>query len=162
GTARIQSGTPFDLGNVQLINMTASQLQDSVKVRKEANKLVFFLPQDLVDNTRRAFGSLAGSPTGSYIAPTNLNDPVAFNGQKGFSHLVLYGPRFTRFDLSVVKRVKITEGVNFEFRAEFLNAFNNINFIVGNPGNDVNNINNTLGGTGFGQITQAYRDTSTT
>jgi len=167
GTARIQSGTPFDLGNVQLVNMTRRQLQDSVKVRKEANRVAYYLPQDLIDNTRRAFGTLAGSPTGSFIAPTNFNDPVAFNGQKGFSHVVLYGPHFTRFDLSVVKKVKITESVNFEFRAEFLDAFNNINFIVGNAGNDVNVITgaggtNGIGGTAFGQLTQAYRDTSTT
>jgi len=29
--------------------------------------------------------------------------------------------------------------VNLEIRAEFLNIFNNINFIVGNPNNDTNN-----------------------
>jgi hypothetical protein len=92
---------------------------------------------------------------------------VASTCPKGLSHLVLYGPRFTRFDMSAVKRFKITERVNFEFRAEFLNAFNNINFIVGNPNNDVNTITGAggtsgVGGTAFGQITQAYRDTSTT
>jgi hypothetical protein len=161
GTARIQSGAPFDLGNVQLVNMTLSQLQDSVKVRKEPNA-VFYLPQEIIDNTRKAYGTLGGTPTGSYIAPPSFNDPVAYNGQKGFSHVVLYGPRFTRFDMSAVKRFKITERVSFEFRAEFLNAFNNINFLVGNPANDVNSINNTISGTSFGQINQAYRDTSTT
>jgi len=36
--------------------------------------------------------------------------------------------QFTRFDLSAVKRIKIKEGVNFELRGEFLNAFNNVNF----------------------------------
>ena len=34
------------------------------------------------------------------------------------------GPRLVRFDLSAVKRVPIKGRVNFEFRAEFLNAFN--------------------------------------
>ncbi|HWQ32261.1 MAG TPA: carboxypeptidase-like regulatory domain-containing protein [Blastocatellia bacterium] len=160
GTARLQSGTPFDFGNVQLVNMTLNQLRDSVRIRKEPNKVVYYLPQDLIDNTRRAFGSLSGTPTGSYLAPANYNNPVAFTGQNGFSHVVLYGPRFTRFDLSAVKKTRITERVNFEFRAEFLNAFNNINFIVGNPANDVNILG--VGGTTFGQVTQAYRDTSTT
>jgi hypothetical protein len=166
GAARVQSGTPFDIPNVQLVGMTLGQLQDSVKVRKDG-KAVFFLPQDIVDNTRRAYGTLGGTPTGSYLAPPNYLDPVAFNGQKGLAHVVLYGPRFARFDMSAVKRFKITERVNFEFRAEFLNAFNNINFIVGNAGNDVNNITGSggttgVGGTSFGQLTQAYRDTSTT
>ncbi len=68
---------------------------------------------------------------------------------------------FTRFDLSAVKKVRITERANFEFRAEFLNAFNDTNFIVGNPANDVNNIGG-FGSQTFGQVTQAYRDLSTT
>lgn len=34
------------------------------------------------------------------------------------------GPRLVRFDLSAVKRVHVKGRVNFEFRAEFLNAFN--------------------------------------
>jgi hypothetical protein len=46
-------------------------------------------------------------------------------------------------------------------RVEMLNAFNNINFLVGSAANDVN----TLGGLGsasFGRMTAAYQDTSTT
>jgi carboxypeptidase family protein len=166
GAARVQSGTPFDIPNVQLVGMTLNELQDSVKVRKDA-KAVYFLPQDIVDNTRRAFGTLSGTPTGKYLASPNYLDATAFNGQKGLSHVVLYGPRFARFDMSAVKRFKITERVNFEVRAELLNALNNINFIVGNASNDVNTITgsggtNGVGGTSFGQLTQAYRDTSTT
>ncbi|HKX27082.1 MAG TPA: hypothetical protein VJ302_05250, partial [Blastocatellia bacterium] len=161
GTARIQSGAPFDFGNVKLVGLTRQELQKSIKVRKEPNKIAYYLPQDLIDNTRRAFGSLSdGAPTGKYLAPANYNQPVAYTGQYGFSHLILYGPRFTRFDLSAVKKTRITESLNFEFRAEFLNAFNNINFLVGNPANDVNTLG--AGGTAFGQLTNAYRDTSTT
>jgi hypothetical protein len=168
GTARIQSGNPFDLGNVNLINMTKSQLQDALQVRKEPNRIAYYLPQDIIDNTRKAYGSIAGTPdpNGRYIAPAYYNNPQAFAGQNGFAHVVLYGPHFTRFDLSAVKKFKITERINFEFRAEFLNAFNNINFIIGNPANDVNSIPNGAIGSftsaTFGQITQAYRDTSTT
>jgi len=33
-----------------------------------------------------------------------------------------------RFDLSLVKQVRFTEKQNFELRADFLNAFNDINF----------------------------------
>ncbi|MBO0719468.1 MAG: TonB-dependent receptor [Blastocatellia bacterium] len=160
GTARIQTGTPFDLGNVQLVGMTVSELRDAVQVRKEPNRIAYFLPQDIIDNTRRAYGTLSGTPTGKYIAPPNYQNPVAFNGQAGFSHVVLYGPSFARFDMSAVKKFRITERVNFELRAELLDAFNNINFIVGNAGNDVNTV--TVSSTAFGQLTQAYRDTSTT
>jgi hypothetical protein len=160
GTARLQTGAPFSLGSANLVGMSIDELRDMVQVRKEANRLAFFLPQDVIDNTRRAFGSLSGTPTGKYIEPVNRNNPVAFGGQRGFSNIVLYGPNFYRFDLSAIKKFRITETVNFELRAEFLNAFNHINFIVGSPNNDVNILG--VGGTTFGQVTSAYQDTSTT
>jgi hypothetical protein len=40
----------------------------------------------------------------------------------------LRGPRFFNTDLSVVKNTKITERVSLQFRAEFFNVFNNVNF----------------------------------
>jgi hypothetical protein len=174
GTARIQSGSTFSLGNVQLVGMTRNDLQKSIKIRQDdANRKTFFLPQDIVDNTIKAFsvnasGYANGAPTGRYIAPSSdANCIQAYVGQCGFSNLVLYGPKFAKFDLSAVKRVRITERVNFEFRAEFLNAFNNINFLVGSAANDINNT--AAGGTvnaptslSFGQTRNAYQDTSTT
>ena len=38
--------------------------------------------------------------------------------------LIVTGPTLVRFDLSAVKRIPIKGRVNFEFRAELLNAFN--------------------------------------
>ncbi len=172
GAARLQSGTPFNLGNVQLIGMNRSDLQKAVKMRfDDAGRIAYFLPQDIIDNTRKAFNvsatsadgySTLGAPTGRYFAPASRGGCIeAFTGQCGTTNLVLYGPRFDRYDLSIVKKTRITERVNFEFRAEFLNAFNHINFIVGNPANDTNTIGGFANAT-FGQVTQAYRDTSTT
>ena len=172
GAARLQSGTPFNFGNVQLVGMTRNDLQKVTKMRFDgALKEAYFLPADIILNTRRAFNVSAtdptgygtlGVPTGRYIAPASRGNCIeAFTGQCGTTNLVLTGPRFDRYDLSVIKKFRITEKTNFELRAEFLNAFNHINYIVGNPANDVN----TIGGFGnatFGQVTQAYRDTSTT
>src|SRR5438876_12060696 len=90
-----------------------------------------------------------------------MNAPVAFNGSVGYPNLILNGPRFTRFDLAFVKKTKITERINFEFRAEFLNAFNNINFKIGSLSSDTST-GGTLSSTAFGQITNAYQDPSTT
>jgi hypothetical protein len=174
GTARIQSGSPNNFGNVQLVGMTRNELQKELRIRKEASA-VFYLPQDIIDNTIRAFnvsattasgypepGGVPQAPTGRYIRPANGPGCIeSFGGECGTNNMVLYGPRFTRFDLSVVKKFRFTENVNFEFRAEFLNAFNNINFLVGGAANDVNNIGG-LGGLTFGQTTNAYQDTSTT
>src|SRR5262249_13730900 len=172
GTARLQSGSPNDFGNVQLVGMTRNDLQKVIKVRfDDANKITYYLPQDIIDNTIRAFnfsatsttgyGSLGG-PTGRYMAPASNQSCVeGFIGQCGTNHLVVYGPKFTRFDLSAVKRFKITERVNFEFRGEFLNAFNNINFLLGSAANDVTGLGGQASAT-FGQFANAYQDTSTT
>jgi hypothetical protein len=170
GTARIQTGSPNNFGNVQLVGMTRNDLQKALKIRKEA-KAVYYLPQDIVDNTIKAFNVSAtsatgygsgGPPTGRYIRPANGPGCIeSFTGECGTTNLILYGPNFTRFDLSAVKKFKFTETINFEFRAEFLNAFNNINFLVGGAANDVNNIGG-FGNATFGQTTNAYQDTSTT
>lgn len=172
GAARVQSGTPFNFGNVQLVGMTREDLQKQVKMRfDDAGRVAYFLPQDIIDNTRRAFNvsptsadgySTLGAPTGRYIAPASRGNCIeAYAGQCGSTNMIMYGPSFARYDLSIVKKTKITERVNFEFRAEFLNAFNHINFIVGNPANDTNGVGGFNTAT-FGQVTQAYRDLSTT
>ena len=46
-------------------------------------------------------------------------------------------------------------------RLEMLNAFNNINFLVGSAGNDVNTLG-SFTSSSFGRMTAAYQDTSTT
>jgi hypothetical protein len=181
GSVRIQSGTPFSLGHVQLVGLSRKDLQGLVKIRKDDNidpftllpvkGLVFYLPKDVIENTRKAFNVAVtatgpsytlGAPTGRFIAPAAFgNCQESFSGQCGSDRITLYGPMFTRFDLSLVKKTRISETKNLELRAEFLNAFNNINFIVGGAANDVNNIGG-FGGTGFGRVTSAYQDTSTT
>ncbi len=57
---------------------------------------------------------------------------------------ILRGPRFFQADLAAVKDAKITERLSMEFRAEFFNAFNNVNF--GRP-------DGNLQDSTFGQIT---------
>ena len=44
-------------------------------------------------------------------------------------HLI-YGPRLFTFDFSLLKRTKVTETTNFEFRWEIFNLFNNANFNI--------------------------------
>lgn len=171
GTARIQSGRQFSMGNVQLVGMTREELQDAITIRKNA-ATVTFLPDDIILNTRRAFNvsltsangySTLGAPEGRYIAPANSRGCVqGFTGQCGFSNLILTGPRFTRFDMSLMKRIRFTERVNLELRGEFLNAFNNVNFLIGGTAAvDVAAIANFNAAT-FGQVTSAYQDISTT
>jgi hypothetical protein len=172
GTVRIQSGSPFNINNVRLVGMTRKELQDNLKVRfDDAAGVAYYLPQDIIDNTIKAFNvsattangySSRGAPTGRYIAPANSSSCIeTYGGQCGFPTIFLYGPRFTRFDLNLTKKTKISERVNIEFRADFLNAFNNVNFLVQSPNNASSTITGLNSDT-FGQITQSYRDVSTT
>ncbi|MFN7928901.1 MAG: hypothetical protein U0Y68_13320 [Blastocatellia bacterium] len=169
GIGRVQSGTAFSIGNVSLVGMTPQELDKLVEIRKGA-AAVFYLPDDVILNTRRAFNvtsigySALGAPDANsrYLAPAGSGGCVpGYTGQCGYSNVVLHGPRFTRFDLSAIKHFKVTERLNVEFRAEFLNVFNNINFKIGSPTSDVINISNFSSAT-FGQTTFAYQDNSTT
>jgi hypothetical protein len=172
GTGRVQSGSPFSMGNVRLVGMTRNELQAAVGMRfNDATKVAYFLPQDIIDNTIRAFNTSAssptgygsaGAPTGRYIAPASSGNCIeVYAGQCGGTSLILYGPHLTRFDISAVKKTRINERVNIELRGELLNAFNNINFLVGSPNNDTNTATN-FSNAAFGQVTQAYNDQSTT
>ena len=183
GNIRIQSGSPFSLGNVQLVGMTREELQKAVGVYRDLdanganNGNVYVLPLDIRTNTWKAnsvaFNTNAnsgplgpvftqGAPTGRFIAPAGFgNCKQAVQGDCGFTNLVLHGPAFFRTDASIVKRIKFTENTNLELRGEFLNAFNNINFLVGAAANDLNTLAG-LNATTFGRFTAAYQDLSTT
>jgi hypothetical protein len=123
----------------------------------DAGKAIYMLPQDVVDNTQKAFGVSAtspdgygslGPPSGRYLAPANgpdcieLTDPnlqrvgggVQFGsnygvGTCGEGSLVVSGPLYSTTDLSLVKRIRLKGDINLDFRAELLNAFNHVNFI---------------------------------
>lgn len=162
GIARLQSGTPFNLGNVQLVGMTREELQNAIQIRKDPNKIVYYLPNDIIQNTQAAFN--LGSPTGRFIAPAGFgNCQQAYTGQCGFSNLILKGPAFLRLDASIVKKIRFTEKMNLELRGEFLNLPNNISFRVGGWAADAVTIAN-FASPQFGQLGNgtAYQDTSTT
>jgi hypothetical protein len=176
---RLQTGSPIRLtsgrstfnqndSGVILHNMTASQLQDMMSIRKvnlaatptsPALGAVYYLPQSLIDNTNAAF-EINGktlkdlNPSAPYIGPADQP------GQLG-QRIFLYGPGQQKWDFSLVKKTAVTERVNVEFRMQALNAINRTNFLLFVPGNG---ITTTLGvnGTGFGQTTGAYKDLSNT
>ena len=155
GIARLQSGRPFlltagratvnqnDSGVIPKVS--ASELQSMVKLRKEPNKVVYYLDAKLIGADGRA-------------NPQYLDTPTT-PGQWG-SYLFLHGLPFVRFDMTAAKKTKITERINCEIRAEFLNAFNNVNFMVGGPA--AANVTNGTLSTTFGQTTDFYNDVSTT
>jgi hypothetical protein len=136
-------------GGVMLIGITPQEVQDALGVRKttDGTNRVFWFPASLLDvNQQRANSAVLKA----------CNTPGAF-----CQRLFLYGPSFFKADWSVAKRTKIGEKFNVEFRAEFLNAFNTINFYYG--GNAAATVASaSLQSTSFGRMTSAYQDVSTT
>jgi hypothetical protein len=167
GFIRWQSGNPVNFGNVQLIGMDRKEFQSMIKIRKEANT-VFYLPDDVITNTAKAFSVgfaggtnqpifTNGAPSGKFLAPAGFGNCAQEHiGVCGITNLVVKGPSFFRADLSIVKKIQFSERTNLELRGEFLNAFNNINFLIGNPANDLN------GAPLSGIVGNAYQDSSTT
>jgi len=71
--------------------------------------------------------------------PQFLQNPGA--GQLGLLHLTpVSGPGYFNMDVSLFKRTYITESVNVEFRAEFFNVWNNVNWSVAEARN-INSVN---------------------
>ncbi len=142
--SRIQSGRLVDLGNVRVVGMSMDEVHDAFKLRFDHEaKEIYMWPQDIVDNTVKAFStsptsatgySSLGVPEGRYFAPANGPDCIEVDngadyGDCGVRSLVVTGPLFQQHDISVAKRVGLWGRSNVEFRVEMLNAFNHHNFV---------------------------------
>jgi Carboxypeptidase regulatory-like domain/TonB dependent receptor-like, beta-barrel len=166
----VNSGRLIDFGNVRLVGMTEADVQGMFKLRFDnANKFVYMLPQDVIDQTINAFnvsatsptGYSGAAPTGKYFAPANgpdciEPDPGRNFGECGVRELVVHGPVFSQTDISIRKRTQIVGRANFEFAAEMLNAFNHPNFVpVGGLGATLANYRVTgLTGTNTARVVQ--------
>ena len=138
--ARVQSGRLIDLGNVRLVGMSEKELRDAFRLRIDDRQRVFMLPQDIIDNTFKAFSVSAtsadgyssnGPPSGRYLAPADSFDcieTIRGEGKCGMRSLIVQGPLFQQHDLSVVKRIGLWGNVNAEIRVDALNVFDNVNF----------------------------------
>jgi carboxypeptidase family protein len=87
------------------------------------------------------------------IGPDGRANPEFFGhptpGTVGTLHLTpVSGPGFWNFDFSLIKRTRISERTNVEFRAEFFNIFNHTNFFTGET--------QTITQTTFGQVTDTF------
>ena len=127
--------------------MTADDLRKAFQARKAqdpanaARTLVYMLPQDIIDNTIKAFSVTAtgysnGAPSGRYFAPANgpdcletaassVTSATAGFGDCGTRSLVVTGPPVVRFDMSLVKRIPVAGSVNLEAQLQVFNVFAN-------------------------------------
>ena len=106
--------------------------------------LVWMLPQDVIDNTIKAFnltptGYASGEPTGRYFAPANGPDCLeiaatsntnwnAGYGDCGTGSLLVTGPKNIRWDMNFVKQIPIAGKLRAEFQLQVFNVFNRVNF----------------------------------
>lgn len=165
GVTRIQAGQPSRLTSgracintnecgVVLHNISLQQLQSELTINKTSvinsngsvSGVLYDLPLDLIHNTEAAFNNSGYTldPNAPYVGPQTAQ------GQLGYNYF-LRGPWQKHLDVSLVKRTRIHESVNIEFRAQALNVLNLTNFYLGSV---------SASSTAFGQITSAYRDIS--
>ena len=107
-----------------------SQIQALTGIQRTSTGIIYISP------------NLAPGSTASTSEVKFLNPQPGTVGAIGLSSI--FGPTFFNFDFSTIKRTRITETMNVEFRAEMFNAFNNVNF--DNPVTGINSAN-------FGRIT---------
>ena len=171
GAVKLQSGTPINFGNVNLVGMTKKELEQAVGVYYSQSvsysnaapvvATASYLPADIISNSSNAFANLPFE--GRAIVPAGYGGCIQeFVGECGSSNLIVHGPKFFRTDLSLSKKIRIGESRNIELRASAFNALNNPQWRVGGWAADVVNV--TAFGTGWGQLANGtvYQDTSTT
>ncbi|MCX6538875.1 MAG: TonB-dependent receptor [Acidobacteria bacterium] len=143
GVVRLQSGRMIDFGNVRLVGFTKTELQNMFKIRMTVDPnnayrtLVFILPQDIIDNSIKAYSitatgyGTAGAPTGRYFAPANGPDcieSIAGWGDCGARSVIITGPKVIRVDMNLVKQLALVKGIALEGQLQVFNVFNRVNF----------------------------------
>jgi len=126
GIVTLQSGTPFSIyGEDSAFQATTADLAtgrtlaSAIKSGNVADRL------------------------NAYFDPTAFSIPTAFGDFGQLGRNIIRGPKEINTDLSIMKLFPVKEGQRVEFRAEFFNLFNNVNFA--NPVNIASSAN-------FGQI----------
>jgi hypothetical protein len=167
GILRVQSGSQFDFGNVKLVGMTLGDLRKEYKVQfrdsPQGVPTVYMLPQDIIDNTIRAFnvsatsasGYAGAAPTGRYLAPaSDASCLQVFRGDCAPANTFVYGPTFARVDFSFRKTLPFGASKrNVQFEFDVLNAFNAIGF---------NAVAQASASATINQVTSAYTDINNT
>jgi hypothetical protein len=153
GVSRVQSGSPFLLtsgrnvintqeAGVVLNNITLSQLQDMVQIRKvtgsDGKGLVYWLPDAIIAKTWANLDKNA-----PYIGPQLTPNQLGYR-------IYLRNPWQYQLDLALMKKTRIRETASMDFRISFLNALNLTNFFVSNGPSS----------TSFGQTRSFYNDFS--
>jgi hypothetical protein len=137
GTARIQSGDMVDMGNIRIIGMSEQEARDAFQLRKVNDALAYSWPEDIINETIKAYstsstsptgyGSL-GPPTGRYFAPAPhagcIETVSNAYGECGVRSFILRGPMRVQMDWSFRKTLSCTGKCTFELSVDVFNPFN--------------------------------------
>ena len=153
GTGRVQQQN-FVLRSTVLVGMTLAEANAAMKAVRMVSDAagvvtVWNFPQDIIDNTRKAYdtdptsatGYAPGSaPTGRYFAPAGgPGCNYLYDGDCGTKELWFNGRWFGEFDFRLAKSFDLPGKARFEFSAEVFNALMAKNFPVSlNPSNSAN------------------------
>jgi hypothetical protein len=158
------------LTNTNIVGMSQKEANDLFKqVRIDVNPItgettVWDMPQDVIENTQRAYntdptdptGYADGDvPTGRYFAPASSIDCMALFFEDCAPDRFFFGRWFSEFDFKFVKSFNVTGRTTFEVNAEIYNAFRALNFNNSlNPGsgNDIFRITGTQSNARRGQL----------
>ena len=137
GTARLQTGRLFDLGNIKIVGMTEKEAREAFQFRRISANEMYMWPDDIIENTIKAFeldinGFTQGAPTGRYFAPAQIDGCVeTINqgyGDCGLRTFIIQGPIVRFFDLSFSKEVRLQGRQNLQIRVDALNVLDHTNF----------------------------------
>jgi hypothetical protein len=155
------TGTPFYVSSgrstfnqstanngAQLTGITFEQFKKNIGLFKTPTG-VFFVNPTLLDITLGTSGATTGQATSATLKPGLMAapDPGTFGN---FPINSLSGPSYFDWDMSVTKRIRITERVRFELKGTAINILNHPSFVYGTVNFD---------STSFGRVT-AQRGTS--
>jgi hypothetical protein len=151
GVTVLETGVPFNITEPTDRSLTGagSDRPDVIGT----GQLQFFDPRN-TDATNggpnRSFngtgGGTATAATNPFFRRVGSGTSLAAGGGRfgSLGRNVFHGPGDINFDVTLLKRTKIGENKIIEFRSEFFNVFNHVNF--GNPNGNIGSVN-------FGRIT---------
>ena len=142
GSGRVQVPL-FRLGNTQLVGMSFKEAQSAfkqIRITTDVNGVVtvWNMPQDIIDNTRKAYNTDPTTttgyanndlPTGRYFAPAGGPNCMALNALDCAPDMFFYGKWFGEFDFKFTKRFPLGfKKAVFDFDVEVFNALKGTNF----------------------------------
>jgi hypothetical protein len=123
-------------------NLTNDQLKDLIGFFETPNGIFFINPAVIDPATGRGANGFGTTP---------FAGQVFFNvepGQTGnMARAVVNGPSYFNLDASLIKNIRIKEGMRVQLRMEAFNALNNVNFF---PAGQILSVTSTT----FGRLTQ--------